>query len=409
MSEAWSRCLLGDVAEVVGGGTPSTTNPSYWGGSISWVTPGEVTRNEGQVVTDTERTITLEGLAASSATLLPKHAVLMTSRATVGAVAIAGSPLATNQGFAALVAREGVLPYFLMYWVQANRAEFQGRASGSTFPEINRSKVKAVPIRLPVLSVQRRIVDLIGALDAQIAALVAEARAVAGMEVPLIEALVLGGVEGVETLPLGEVGEFIRGRRFTKEEYVPTGLGCMHYGQVHTHFRPVAKQTLTFLPEESRSRLRLARPGDVVIAATSEDVDGLGKATVWLGDDDIAVHDDCYIFRHRLDPKFASYVFVSSWFQHQKRRFASGSKVTRISGRDLARIEIPIPPITVQARIGEALDEASVLVDAIWAEITSVRRFRASLLKSLLSQRLEIPESYDALMNGVVQSPQVAS
>jgi type I restriction enzyme S subunit len=219
------------------------------------------------------------------------------------------------------------------------------------------------------------------------------------MEGPLIEALVVGSVERAATLTLGEVGDFVRGRRFTKEQYVPKGLGCIHYGQVHTHFGRVAEQSLTFLPEHLRDRLRLARRGDVVIAATSEDVDGLGKATVWLGTGDVAVHDDCYIFRHRLDPRFAAYLFVSPWFQQQKQQYASGTKVTRITGADLAKIEIPVPPLAVQARIGATLHEVSSHVDALRTELASARRLRASLLTIVLSQQVEIPESYDVMMD----------
>lgn len=256
----------------------------------------------------------------------------------------------------------------------------------------------AAEFSVPNLDRQRRIVNLTGALDAQIEALTDEAAAAARMEGPLIQTLVVEGAEGAEPLRLGQVGEFIRGRRFTKDDYVPSGLGCIHYGQVHTHFRPVATQSLTFLPEEWRSRLRLATPGDVVIAGTSEDVEGLGKATVWLGDDDVAVHDDCYIFRHRLDPKFAAYVFGSPWFQDQKRQYADGTKVTRISAADLASIEIPIPAMTVQTRIGNALHGVSAHVDALREELDALRTLRATLLAALLSRRAAVPESYDLLL-----------
>lgn len=115
----------------------------------------------------------------------------------------------------------------------------------------------AATVEIPPLEVQRRIVNLIAAVDAKIEALAAEALAAAESEGPLLQELVARGTKGVESLPLGEVGEFVRGRRFTKDEYVPTGLGCIHYGQIHTHFGPVARQSLTFLPEEARSRLRL--------------------------------------------------------------------------------------------------------------------------------------------------------
>lgn len=180
---------------------------------------------------------------------------------------------------------------------------------------------------------------------------------------------------------LGEVGTFVRGRRFTKDDYVESGLGCIHYGQVHTHFGPVTTSPLTFLPEELRSRLRLASPGDVVVAATSENTADLGKATVWLGADDVAVHDDCYIFKHDLDPTFAAYLFASSAFQRQKIQYAAGTKVTRISGINMAKIQVAIPPLPEQRRIVdlmvsvdaqvEALREADVRAHALYAAATS--------------------------------------
>lgn len=161
----WTQATLGEVAQVVGGGTPNTKQPNYWGGDILWLTPGELTKREGQVITSTERTISEAGLKGSSAKMLPAGTVLLTSRATVGAVGLAGQPMATNQGFQSLIAGEGVLPRFLMYWVQANRSEFESRASGSTFPEISGKKVKDIPILLPPVAEQRRIAAVTHAMD----------------------------------------------------------------------------------------------------------------------------------------------------------------------------------------------------------------------------------------------------
>ena len=81
---------------------------------------------------------------------------------------------------------------------------------------------------------------------------------------------------------LSEVGELIRGRRFTKTDYVEAGLGCIHYAQIYTDFGAIARNPLTFLAETSRPRMRLARPGDLIIAATSENVADVGKAVAWL-------------------------------------------------------------------------------------------------------------------------------
>ncbi|MEU8305930.1 restriction endonuclease subunit S [Actinomadura sp. NPDC048955] len=167
---------------------------------------------------------------------------------------------------------------------------------------------------------------------------------------------------------LSEVGELIRGRRFTKKDYVESGLGCIHYAQVHTHFGAIARDPLTFLAENSRTRMRLAHPGDLVIAATSENVDDVGKAVAWLGDDDVAVHDDCYIFRHGLDPAYVSYFFASSLFHSQKIKYASETKVVRISGANLSMIEIPVPPKSVQERIVEVISAVDAQASALGRE-----------------------------------------
>ncbi|MGB7963972.1 MAG: restriction endonuclease subunit S [Propionicimonas sp.] len=400
MSDDWQLVVLGDLVDrvrrrvdvIVGRDYPAISvlrdgsglgaKDPFIGGQTNYSTLFEV--HAGDVVV---RTIT--AFEAPVAVACPEH-----------------HGTHVSQVFLTYTVRNGALPEYLrlVFQTPAFWEEMRNRAQGTVLRRktISDESLRAIPLTMPPLEAQRRIVDLFAAVDASAEALAGEAMACAELEGPLVQSLVARGSEGMESLPLGDVGEFVRGRRFTKAEYVPSGLGCIHYGQIHTHFGPVARKSLTFLPEESRSRLRLARPGDVVIAATSEDVDGLGKATVWLGDDDVAVHDDCYIFRHMLDPKFASYVFASPWFQHQKRQYAGGTKVTRISGADLARIAVPIPPMAIQVTIGEALGALSDHVNAAFVELDAVRHLRMSLLTGLLSRRVEIPEAYDYLVDAGV-------
>jgi restriction endonuclease S subunit len=311
-------------------------------------------------------------------------------------------PGVTSPVYECFRANHGVLPRFVGLVLESGvlTPYFDSTAIGSiqrrrrTTPQVFLN----APLRLPPLAVQQRIVNLIAHFDTLLENLASEAGAGDRLGPPLSHELL---AESGALRPLGEVGEFVRGRRFTKEDYVPSGLGCIHYGQVHTSFGPVATECLTFLPEGARSRLRLANPGDVVVAGTSETVEGLGKATVWLGKDDVAVHDDCYIFRHTLDPKFASYAFTSPWFQRQKRQYAGGTKVTRISALDLAKIQIPIPPLRIQQRVGEALAALTIKGDAVRTEQSRLQRLRAGVLSQLLSGEVEIPQAYDALFEGV--------
>jgi type I restriction enzyme, S subunit len=163
--EGWVDATLGDFADVVGGGTPSTSIPENWDGDIIWLTPTEVTSQDGKILTDSIRKISEQGLKSSGAQMLPKGSVILTSRASVGFVAISGVELCTNQGFQSLIPKESVLAEFLMYWIQNNRLEFESRSAGSTFKEISKSNVKSIKICVPPIPEQQRIVDLISSID----------------------------------------------------------------------------------------------------------------------------------------------------------------------------------------------------------------------------------------------------
>ncbi|WP_136089068.1 restriction endonuclease subunit S [Auritidibacter ignavus] len=179
---------------------------------------------------------------------------------------------------------------------------------------------------------------------------------------------------GVEVKALGEVGEFIRGNGLQKADLRDVGFPAVHYGQIHTHYGVWATETKSFTDENIAVKLRRARRGDLLIATTSEDDDAVAKATAWLGNTDVALSGDAYIYRHELEPKYVSYFFHSTSFQDQKRRFISGTKVRRISGDALAKIRIPVPPLEVQREIVRVLDQFTQLEAELEAELEARRR-----------------------------------
>ena len=162
---------------------------------------------------------------------------------------------------------------------------------------------------------------------------------------------------------MGEVGVFTRGSGIQKSDFVDEGVGCIHYGQIHTYYGVWARHTKTYVSTEQAMRSRRASAGDLVIATTSEDDASVGKAVAWLGDEDVAVSTDALIFRHELDAKYVSYFFQSRGFQDQKAKWITGTKVRRISSSGLNKIIIPVPPVDVQNRIVEILDKFDTLVN----------------------------------------------
>ncbi|UAL30159.1 restriction endonuclease subunit S [Nocardioides rotundus] len=197
----------------------------------------------------------------------------------------------------------------------------------------------------------------------------------------LVEQLCPGGVSH---RPLGEMGTFTRGNGLQKKDLLGSGVGAIHYGQVFTHYGTSATDTKSFVSAEMASKLRHARSGDLVIATTSENDEDVCKAVAWLGDSDIAVSGDACIYSHSLEPMYAAYYFQSSHFQTQKRRYITGTKLKRVSGADLARIVVPVPPMEVQREIVAVLDTMERLEAELEAELEARRLQYAHYRETLL-------------------------
>lgn len=161
-NDKWEEKRLDEIGRIIGGGTPDTKNPKYWGGSIYWLTPTEV---KNKYIDSSIRTITELGLKNSSAKILPVETVIFTSRATVGDVAIAKISLVTNQGFQSIIVNEKNNNYFIYYWAKINKNEFLRKASGSTFPEISSSEMKKIRLKLPSKREQNKIADFLTQID----------------------------------------------------------------------------------------------------------------------------------------------------------------------------------------------------------------------------------------------------
>lgn len=191
--------------------------------------------------------------------------------------------------------------------------------------------------------------------------------------------------DGVEYKALGEVGEFFRGTSFQKKHFVEEGIPCVHYGQLYTHYKLYAYETRSFLGDEFAGAKGIAKTGDLIIATTSENEEDVCKAMAWLGEADVVVSNDACIYRHVLDPKYVAYFFQSNQFQVAKRPFITGTKVLRVSGANMAKIRIPVPPAEVQEEIVRVLDSFAELEAELEAELRARRAQYAFYRDKLLA------------------------
>ena len=161
----------------------------------------------------------------------------------------------------------------------------------------------------------------------------------------------------------GEVGSFLRGKSIQKADFVEKGLPCIHYGQIHTKFGVSVDKHLSEIPSEVYNKSIVASPGDVIIAITSEDLDGSCKSTAWLGNYDVAVSSHAAVYKHNLNPKFIAYYLRSNSFYSEKEKYARGFKVMEIKPTDIAKIPIPIPSSEIQKGVVSELDMINHLIN----------------------------------------------
>ena len=155
---------------------------------------------------------------------------------------------------------------------------------------------------------------------------------------------------------LGEIGKFTRGNGLQKKDFRKKGKPVIHYGQIYTQYGFSTENTISFTEEDVFSKLRKAKPNDVLIATTSENIEDVAKSTVWLGNEEIGFSGDMYSYSTNENSKYIAYYFQTAEFQKQKERKVTGTKLIRIHGSDMEKFKISLPPIEIQNKIVKILD-----------------------------------------------------
>lgn len=215
----WEKCKLGDVAMVVGGGTPDTNNHKYWNGDIQWFTPSEIGRDK--YVTNSLRTISEEGLNKSSAKLLPIGTILLSSRATVGECSINKVECTTNQGFQSLIPKEYFSKEFVFYLMQTKRKELIRKSCGSTFLEISANEVRKIKIAVPTSKEQEKISKLLALLDERISTQNKIIEDLKKLKSAISERL-FKNIKG-DVITLSEICDIVKGKQINGEYLTESG------------------------------------------------------------------------------------------------------------------------------------------------------------------------------------------
>ena len=353
---------IDDISKnVFAGGTPSTKHEEYYDGDIPWIRSGEIDFN---TITKAERNITKEGYNNSSAKLIRSGSVVMAmTGATVAKSAIVEFETSANQSVCAIETDESVANYkYVYFYLSKDYFKIKSSAQGA-LTSLNLSMIKQIEIPIPSISEQNRIVGILDTFTASIDNLkeqIAQRRK--QYEYYRDQLLDLEGKPGVEMKTLGEIGEFVRGNGIQKSDFIEDGYSCIHYGQIHAKYGFSATETISKIDKSLYDRCKKAKKGDVVLATTSEDAEGVAKPFVWLGDEDAAISGDAFVYHHDQMGKFMGAQFLTRKFMQFKVKYATGAKVVRISGDNMAKFEVALPSLQEQRRIVSILDtfEASI-------------------------------------------------
>ena len=254
------------------------------------------------------------------------------------------------------------IQYLYQVLKERENTMMQTMCFGGATPNLNRSLFEKQEIPIPPLSEQQRIVGILDTFTSAIDNLkeqIAQRRK--QYEHYRDQLLDLEGKEN-HIVPFGDICEMMKGDGVQKADFADEGIGCIHYGQIYTHYGSFTYTTNKCVSQEVFNKAKKASKGDLVMTDTSENVEDICKTVAYLGEDDIAVSNHALIIKHKQNPKFLSYSTLTRSFFVQKRKYVVGVKVSGIKPDDLAKIKIFLPSIEEQQRIVSILDtfEASI-------------------------------------------------
>lgn len=194
--DGWTISTCGAELNFIGGGTPSKVDPSYWvEGTIPWYTPTDLTKSGWRYAAAPELRITELGVARSSARLFPAGSVMMTSRATLGVLAIATTAATTNQGFIVILPDDRWSASFIFEWLDSNAVELAALGTGATFKEVTKGSFKSYPFVVPAEGILDAYKVAVEPIEQQVHVLEQKTRNLAALRNLLLPKLVTGQID----------------------------------------------------------------------------------------------------------------------------------------------------------------------------------------------------------------------
>ena len=340
---------MGELAEIVGGGTPSTSVNSYWDGDIDWYAPAEI--GEQIYLESSQRKITEEGLNKSSAKILPIGTVLFTSRAGIGKTAILQKEGCTNQGFQSIVPnKEKLDSYFIFTRSEELKRYGETVGAGSTFVEVSGKQMANMELMMPkTMPEQQQIGKFFTNLDNLITLHQRK------------YFIIYNKLITWEQRKLGDIAEFNKGSGYSKGDLVESGTPIILYGRLYTKYETSISEVDTYVKAKDGSVY--SKGGEVIVPASGETAEDIARAAtvdksgVILGGDLNVVSPN-----EDINSAFLAISISHGNSQRQLAKKAQGKSVVHIHNEEIKNLVVPFPANAEQNKIVEYFSNLDHLI-----------------------------------------------
>lgn len=394
MIAGWESASVGDICDVVNGGTPKTGVAEYWGGPHRWITPAEMGKRSTPYIDRTDRSITDQGLLNSSARTMPPYSVILSSRAPIGHLVINTEPMATNQGCKGLIPRSRIDHKFLYYYLGSIVDLLNDLGSGTTFKELSSGNLRAVVVPLPPLGEQRRIVAILDEAFEAIATAKANAEKSLRSAQELF-ASVLGRMFPVDakSIDLANLALAISDGDHSPPPKADSGVPFITISNVDKETRQIDFTNTFSVPHEYFDGLKPQRRpqlGDVLYTVTGS----FGIPVLVEDEREFCFQRHIGLVRPKpeVDSRWLMYGLLSPGVFGQADAGATGTAQRTVSLGVLRALRLPRLPLDTQRRDADQLDALSVevarLKDIVKGKLSALDELKKSLLHYAFSGAL---------------------
>ena len=401
----WKECTIADLGNVIGGATPSTKkSENYENGSISWITPKDLSTFQGRFISRGERNITELGLNSCSTRLLPANTVLFSSRAPIGYVAIAAKEMCTNQGFKSVIPNDDTDYMFLYYLLKYNKSNIENMGSGTTFKEVSGNTMKSIKVSVPVeIEEQKRIGAVLSAIDDKIELNTAinenlEQQAQAIFKSWFVDFEPFGRVmpDDWMSITLNDVCTKITdGSHYSPKDNPSATIPMLSVKDMRAFnfdFRS-CKHIDENEFEKMIANDCVPKKDDILVA---KDGSYLKEIFICNRDERYAILSSIAIFRPDTSviiPEILLALLKSpSVLKEVRDNYVSGSALPRIVLKDFKKLRFILPPLKIQSEIAPLLHNIRLQIDSNCFEIQHLSALRDTLLPKLMNGEIDVSQ-----------------